>query len=420
MEEKDRSRIILHADLHGFYASVECLYHPELRHKSVAVCGDAENRHGIILAKNEQAKRFGIKTGEAIWQAQNICPELVVLTADYRKYIRFAHRARVIFSDYSDQVEPFGLDEAWIDVTGSAKLLGDGRKLADQIRQRTLEELGLTCSVGVSFNKIFAKLGSDLKKPDATTVLTRDNYQKTVWPLPVQMLLYVGPSTRRKLNRVGIQTIGGLAQLSLVDARRLLGQWGETLWLYARGLDTSPVRQSSVRDLIKSIGNSTTTPRDLKTEEEVHLIITVLSESVAARLREQGLRCRTVQISIRDTHQITIERQRSMTQTTDLARDLSRQAMQLFCEHWNWNSPIRSLGVRGCDLVTADRLEQLTLFEKADDYVRWKELEQTNETLRRRFGHFSVQRALMLKDPGLSGFNPKEDHVIHPVSFMRP
>lgn len=410
-------RVILHADLNGFYAGVECLYRPELRQKPVAVSGDAQSRHGIILAKNEVAKRYAIKTGEAIWQARQKCPDLVVLTADYAKYLRYSRMNRRILADFSDQVEPFGLDEAWIDVTGSIGLLGDGRSLADRIRRRTREELGLTCSVGVSYNKIFAKLGSDLKKPDATIVISPANYRETVWPLPVQELLYVGPSTMRRLNRIGVRTIGALAALTLKDARYLLGKWGETLWLFARGLDDSAVHQSDVREIIKSVGNSTTTPRDLDCAADVRLVLTVLSESVAARLREYGLRCSTVQISIRDNRLTSIERQQKMEQATDLARDIVRQAWQLFERHWTWENPIRSLGVRGCDLVTASRLEQLALFEDPHLYRRQKELEQAIDDIRRRYGYFSIQRGLMLSDRRLSGFNPKEEHIIHPVSF---
>jgi DNA polymerase-4 len=410
-------RVILHADLNGFYAGVECLYRPELRESPVAVSGDAQNRHGIILAKNEIAKRYGIKTGEAIWQARQKCPALVVLTADYAKYLRYSRLTRQILADFSDQVEPFGLDEAWVDVTGSVRLLGDGQSLADGIRRRTREELGLTCSVGVSYNKIFAKLGSDLKKPDATVVISPENYRAVVWPLPVQELLYVGPSTMRRLNRIGIRTIGALAGLSLKDARYLLGKWGETLWLFARGLDDSDVHQSDAREIVKSVGNSTTTPRDLSSDADVRLVLTVLAESVAARLREYGLRCSTVQISIRDNRLVSIERQQKMEQATDLARDVVRQAWQLFDRHWNRETPIRSLGVRGCDLVTATRLEQLALFEDPHFYHRQKELEQTIDAIRRRYGYFSIQRGLMLSDRRLSGFNPKEEHIIHPVSF---
>lgn len=410
-------RVILHADLNSFYANVECLYRPELRLKPVAVSGDADSRHGIILTKNEPAKRFGIKTGEAIWQARQKCPDLVVLKADYAKYLRYAQMTRRILADYSDQVEPFGLDEAWVDVTGTMPVRGNGAQVADLIRQRIREELGLTCSIGVSYNKIFAKLGSDMKKPDATTVLSPDNYRERVWPLPVSELLYVGPSTRKRLNRVGIRTIGMLAAMRLQDARYLLGKWGETLWSFAGGFDQSPVQTSDTRDVIKSVGNSTTTPRDLVSLDDVRLIITVLSESVAARLRSYGLKCSTVQIYVRDNRLLSIERQQKMGTSTDLAGTLVRQAMTLFQQHWTWERPIRSLGVRGCDLVTSSGLVQLSMFADQQDDQRQKELEATLDKIRHRYGYFSVQRGLMLSDRRLSGFNPREEHVIHPVAF---
>lgn len=410
-------RVILHADLNCFYASVECLYRPELRLKPVAVTGDAENRHGIILTKNDPAKRFGIKTGEAIWQARQKCPDLVVLKADYPKYLKYARMTRQILSEFSDQVEPFGLDEAWLDVTGSVRLLGDGRQIADRIRQRIRGELGLTCSIGVSFNKVFAKLGSDLKKPDATVVISPEHYRDIVWRLPVGELLYVGPSTRRQLNRIGVRTIGMLAALRLEDARFLLGKWGETLWYFASGQDTAPVMQSDARDVIKSVGNSTTTPRDLTDPDDVRLVLTVLSENVAARLREYGLKCATVQIYIRDNRLQSIERQQKMPVVTDLSGTIARAAFALFQRHWTWERPIRSLGVRGCELATADSLVQLTLFESSAIYQRQKDLERAIDQIRRRYGYFSVQRGLMLEDRRLSGFDPKTEHSIHPVAF---
>ena len=410
-------RVILHADLNSFYASVECLYRPELRQQPVAVSGDAESRHGIILAKNEPAKRFGIKTGEAIWQAKQKCPGLIVVKADYAKYLKYAQMTRRILADYSDQVEPFGLDEAWIDVTGTLPLMGSGPEVADLIRARVRDELGLTCSIGVSFNKIFAKLGSDMKKPDATTVLSPDNFRERVWPLPVSELLYVGLSTRRRLNRIGVRTIGMLAAMRLEDARSILGKWGETLWFFASGLDQSPVQTSDARDIIQSVGNSTTTPRDLVTSDDVRLIITVLADSVAARLRSYGLKCSTVQISIRDNQMMTIERQMRIRMPTDLSGALVRHAMGLFERHWPWIRPIRSLGVRACDLVTADGLMQLSLLDDQMYDQRQKDLEVTIDQIRHRYGYFSVQRGLMLSDRRLSGFNPREEHVIHPVAF---
>ena len=410
-------RTILHVDLNSYYASVESLYHPELRGKPLAVCGDAEARHGIILAKNQIAKQTGVKTGEAIWEARQKCPGLVLITADFRKYLRFSRLARAIYEDYTDQIESFGIDECWLDVTGSTKLLGDGPAIADAIRKRLREELGITASAGVSWNKIFAKLGSDMKKPDATTVITPENYRQTVWPLPVGDLLYVGRSTRNKLYNRAVFTIGNLANRDVHSLRLQLGVWGETLHCFANGLDSAPVRQVGEESVIKSVGNSTTCVRDLKNLDDVKMIIYVLAESVAARLRAHGLKCTTVVISVRDKELSWFEKQGKLTAPTFLSGDIAEKAIELFKHNYLFNTPIRSIGLRGADLVTATGHVQLDLFEK--DKTEIEKLEKTVDALRQRFGHYSVQRCSMLQDRTLTGFNPKEDHVIHPVSYLK-
>ncbi len=411
------TRCILHVDLNNFYASVECLYRPELANKPVAVSGDIEARHGIVLAKNQLAKKCGVTTGEAIWQAKTKCPNLVLIPPDFKKYLRFSRLARQIYGDYTDQIEPFGIDEAWLDVTGSLHLFGSGATIADEIRRRMRVELGLTVSVGVSFNKIFAKLGSDLKKPDATTIISQENFRSLVWPLPVGELLYVGRSTRRKLENRGVYTIGDLARRDLRSLVLQLGQWGETLWHFANGLDESPVRKTGETSLIKSIGNSTTAPHDLISFNDAKIILYVLSESVAARLRVHGLQCHTVALSLRDKDLFTFERQVRLSEPSSTARDISRQAIALLQENWRGNKPLRSLGVRGCDLVTEAGRLQLDLFD--EQKASATALEATVDELRRRFGANAVQRCIMLTDRRLSGFNPKDDHVIHPVSFFR-
>lgn len=411
------NRTILHIDLNNYYASVECLYKPELRDKPVVVGGDVEARHGIILAKNNPAKKLGIKTGEAIWQARQKCADLIVLPPDFKKYLRFSRLARGIYADYTDQIESFGIDEVWADVTGSVKLFGSGEQIADTIRQRMKEELGLTVSIGVSFNKIFAKLGSDIKKPDATTVITKENFRDIVWPLPVGELLYVGRSTRNKLQNRAIATIGDLANRDIKLLRMYLGVWGDTLWSFANGLDDAPVRQTGEETMIKSVGNSTTTHRDLINNDDVKLIIFVLAESVAARLRMHGLKCTTVAISVRDKELMSFERQGKLLTPTLVSNDIAQKAYELFMQNYRWNKPIRSIGVRGCDLVTADRHLQLDLFDESK--IEREDLERTIDKLRRRFGAYSVQRCAMLTDRKLTGFNPKDDHVIHPISYFR-
>ncbi|MCX7780512.1 MAG: DNA polymerase IV [Negativicutes bacterium] len=410
-------RTILHVDLNNFYASVECLYRPELRGLPVAVSGDAGARHGIILAKNNLAKGYGVKTGEAIWQARQKCPGLVCVPPDYRKYLRFSRLARAIYADFTDQIEPFGIDEAWLDVTSSINLFGDGVRIANAIRRRLREELGITGSVGVADNKIFAKLGSDMNKPDATTLITAENFRDKVWPLPAGELLYIGRSTRQKLANRGIFTIGDLARRDVHMLRLLLGVWGETLWHFANGLDVSPVRHVGEESFIKSVGNSTTTPRDLMNDEDVKMIVFVLAESVAARLRRHGFKCKTVAIYVRNSELSSFERQGKLSAPSFVSTDIAQKAMDLFKEHYRWDKPIRSIGVRGADLVTADSLVQLDLFAK--DKAVEERLERAVDSIRRRFGPYSIQRCALLQDRKLTGFNPKDEHVIHPVSFFR-
>lgn len=413
------SRTILHIDMNNFYASVECLYRPEIRHLPVAVAGDPSNRHGIILAKNMLAKKLGVKTGEAIWQAKLKAPELVTVPPDFCKYLKFSRLARKILYDYTDQIEPFGIDENWIDVSGSESLYGDGSSIANSIRLRIREELGITVSIGVSFNKVFAKLGSDLKKPDAVTLIPHDRYKDIVWPLPVEDLLYVGKSTLKKLHDIGITTIGSLATCNTELLHAVLGKWGDVLWLFANGRDTSPVHKINESASVKSIGNGTTCPRDLIDNEDVKLIFTVLSESIAARLRDYGLKATGIQIYIRDNKLYSFSRQKKITKATYLSDDILKAAMELFIASYTWQRPIRSVSLRAIDLVTEKDYIELSLFEDNDKLLAQENLAHTIDCLRSRFGHAAVVRASCLLDNKLTGFNPKEDHTIHPVSFFR-
>lgn len=410
-------RVILHSDMNNFYASVECLYRPELRGKPLAVGGDEEARHGIVLAKNEIAKRLGIKTGETLWQARQKCQGLVVVPPHYERYLHFSRMAKEIYADYTDQVESFGLDECWLDVSGSTTLFGTGKQIADQIRQRVKFELGITASVGVSFNKIFAKLGSDLKKPDATTVILPEEFRETIWPLPVNELLYVGRATHRKLHAYGIDTIGDLANADLNFLRRAFGKVGEMLWNFANGLDRSPVSNIGAKSLIKSIGNSTTTPRDLKTAEDMKIILYVLCESVSARLREQGFRCRTVQITLHDNTLNAFERQKRLETPACTTEEIFNAAFSLYREN-DIGRPYRSVGVRACQL-TYEETTQLSLYPEQALRQKREQLENTVDKLRGRFGPFIIRRGVMLTEPELSALSPKEDHIIHPEVFQR-
>jgi DNA polymerase-4 len=407
-------RVILHSDINNFYASVECLHRPEIRELPVLVGGDEEARHGIVLAKNQIAKAAGIKTGETLWQARRKCPGLVTLPPNYPLYLRYAKYAREIYSNYTDRVEPFGLDEAWLDVSGD-----DGERIADEIRRRIRRELGVTASVGVSYNKIFAKLGSDIKKPDATTVISEENYKTVAWPLPVEDLLYVGRATGQKLRCIGIGTIGELARMPESVLRSRLGKMGSVLHAFANGLDSSPVMRMGEEAMIKSVGNSTTTPRDLMCDEDAKIIIFVLSESVCARMREHGFLGRTVVISVRDSELASFERQTKLPRPSCISGEIAAAAMKLFRQHYRWPKPIRSLGVRCTDLVPAGAPMQLSLFGDEERRQKQEALDRAVDEVRRRFGHFAIQRASVMADGSLGSINPKGDHIIHPVGFFR-
>ena len=410
-------RVILHSDMNSFYASVECLYHPEVRDKPVAVAGDAEARHGIILAKNQHAKKYGIQTGEAIWQAQRKCPDLILFPPDFPKYLYFSKRAQQIYADYTDQIEPFGIDESWLDVSGSVGLFGNGLTIAQEISARIKQELGLTVSIGVSWNKIFAKLGSDYKKPDAITRIEEDNYHQIVYPLPVGDLLYVGPATRRKLNWYGVRTIG---QLAALEPRRL-GEWfgkiGYVLSSFARGTDQTPVAKMGWQAAVKSVGNSATTPRDLVCDEDAWLMLMILSESVAARLRELALKCTVVEISLRDTELDSFTRQQKAESPTDNCLEITRVAFGLFRQNYSWSRPLRSIGVRASGLVAAGAPMQLSLLRDETRRDKRERLDRAVDEVRERYGYGSLQRALVRTDPALGGIDPTS-HTIHPVGFF--
>ena len=406
-------RCVLHIDCNKFYASVECLYRPELRDKPMAVGGDPENRHGIILTKNEIASKYGLTVGEPLWKARQKCPDLVVVPPNYPLYLRFSALARKIYEDYSEFIEPFGLDECWIDVTGSEK---SGEEIAHEIRKRVKSQLGITVSVGVSFNKVFAKLGSDYKKPDAVTVIDESNYKDIVWSLPCGDLLMVGRSAQKKLNAYGINTIGDLADTDVAVLKSLFGKNGEMLHSFANGTECSPVRHKDEISDVKSVGNSTTAPRDLVNEEDVKTVFRVLCESVSTRLREKGLKGRVVTIYVRDKELSSFSRQMKIPANTDISTEIFYYAMKLFCTNYFWNKPIRSLGVSVSDFdVTYEQFD----FEKTvENREKQERLETAVDSLRRRFGNYCIGRACPLKDTELSKFNPHEEHIIHPVGFF--
>ena len=409
--------IILHSDMNNFYASVELLYDPALKNKPVAVAGDEEARHGIVLAKNDLAKQYGIHTGQVLWEARQQCPELVCIPAHYERYLHFSALAKDIYISYTDRVEAFGLDECWLDVTGSTGLFGDGVSIANDIRARIRHELGLTVSVGVSYNKVFAKLGSDLNKPDATSVISPENYRETAWRLPVSDLLYVGPATTRKLAQFGIHTIGALAQADTDFLYSLLGKNGIMLHRFANGQDRSGVRQYYTAPPMKTIGNSTTTPRDLVSEDDVKITLMALCEGVSVRLREQRCVCTTVTVGIRTNDLTSCNRQIKLPHSTDSTLTIWETAKEIFLHSPAACRPVRSLTVQVSGLAPAYEMTQLSLFPEERKAQRRADIDRTLDRIRARYGYFSIRRAVTLLDPALD-LDVRGEHIIHPVGFL--
>ena len=387
-------RVIFHCDLNCFFASVELLDKPALREVPVAVCGDPTSRHGIILAKNEPAKRRGIQTAETVWQARQKCPNLILLPPHHGLYAQYSRRINTIYGQYTDLVEPFGIDESWLDVTGSLHLFGgDARQLADDIRARLRQEVGLTISVGVSFNKVFAKLGSDYKKPDATTVISRENWRDIVWPLPVGDLLFVGRAARRTLGQYGVETIGQLAACKPEMLEQLMGKMGVQLYRYANGLDDAPVRPQHQREPVKSVGNSTTFPENLTRWEEIRSGLQLLSDSVAGRLRKEGLYCGGVAVAVKDAQFRTVSRQMRLGAPTHLMRDIFEAAQELTRRIWKAPTPVRLLSVTALYITdSADSYQQLDLL--AGDAPlrdqRQEQLESAMDTIRGKYGRDAI------------------------------
>lgn len=406
-------RQILHIDCNKFYASVECFLHPQLKNKPVAVGGSEESRHGIILTKNEIASKYGLVVGEPLWKARQKCPNLIIVPPNFPIYIEFSKKVRRILEDYTDLIEPFGLDESWIDVTGD--WYKSGREIGFEIKERIKKEVGITVSVGVSFNKVFAKLGSDYRKPDAITVISRKNYKNIVWPLKCSDMIMIGRATTKKLNFYGINTLGQLADTDEAFLKKILGKNGVMLKRYANGEDNAPVRHKDIEREVKSIGNATTTPRDLVTNEDVKIIFSVLAESVARRMRDLNLKGTTLSIYVRDKELNSFTRQCKMSSPTNVSLEITDNAMKLFIDNYDWKLPIRSLGISMTDF-DYDEIIQFDLSKSVEKREKLEKIDMAVDTLKDRYGNFCIQRGMQLIDTELSHFNPYDDHTIHPVS----
>lgn len=393
-----RSRSILHSDLNGFYASVEIMLNPRLRDKAVAVCGSTKERHGIVLAKSEAAKKAGIKTGMVNWEAKQRCPGLILVPPKYDQYVKYSKLTRAIYLRYTDKVEPFGMDECWLDVTAAERISGSRENIAWEIKETVKKELGLTVSIGVSFNKVFAKLGSDMKKPDAITVIEEEDFREKVWPLPVDELIYVGRSTRNKLAKYGIMTIGDLAQADPDLIHRSLGKNGVRVWMYANGRDVSRVTDAGWKSPVKSIGHGITCTADLKNDLEVWKVLLELSQDVGHRLRTHGLCAGGVELTVKNSQLHARQFQCQLLVPTQSPMELGRTAKALFENNYRWETGVRAVTVRAIYLAPWEEPRQIHLLDDMEKRKRQERLEEVIEDIRRRYGKGAVYSAILMGD----------------------
>ncbi len=389
-------RIILHSDLNNFFASVSLQFNPTLKDLPVAVCGDKENRHGIVLAKNEIAKKYGIKTAEPIFSAKNKCPDLVTLPAIYEKYEEYSKKVQEIYSRFTDIIEPFSIDECWLDVTGSQLLFGSGEEIAFKIKETIKKELGITASIGVSFNKVFAKLGSDMKKPDAITIISRENFKEKIWSLPISDLIFVGRKTAEKLKGVGVETIRDITFCDDKTLLRLLGKNGLELKKNALGEDNSTVITPTENDKPKSIGKSITTSTDFENDEQVWKAFLSFAESICSAMRKKDLYALGVQIHLRTASLNVTEFSRSFSTSTNNPLTLAKRGFELFKEHYQFGEALRSVGLRAINLQESKGLRQLDIFGNAESELKDTKIEDSIYDVRQKFGKDSVKRGRII------------------------
>ena len=397
------SRIILHSDMNNFYASVECMLNPSLKGKPLAVCGSLSDRHGIVLAKNYAAKAFGVQTGEVVWKAQQKCRDLVIVPPQYDQYIRMSRKAREIYNRYTDRIEPFGMDECWLDLTGCHNQFSNGEEIAYDIKETIKSELGLTVSVGVSFNKIFAKFGSDMKKPDAVTCISEDNFREKIWHLPAGDMLGVGYASERRLLQYGIHTLGELANTDPQFLKAILKSHGITLWRFANGLDNSPVCEYGYKAPIKSIGHGITTKRDLKDNRDVWPVTLELAQDIGHKLRENDLAATGVAIYVRNTDLSGKGWQMKIPMATQSDLYIAQQCFELFQREYEWRDNIRSITIRAIDLVSSNQPVQVDFFNNRKKLDSMERLDEVKDKIRQRFGENSIMNAILLnKDQTLA------------------
>ena len=400
------SRNILHCDMNNFYASVECMLNPEISRFPVAVCGETEQRHGIVLAKNYHARSFGIKTGDTVWQAKNKAPGLVVVHPHFDEYMKYSALAREIYCRYSDRVESFGPDECWIDVTGTEKIFGTPVQAANEIREKIKAELGLTVSVGVSFNKVFAKLGSDIKKPDAVTEITKSNFKSTVWNLPASAMLGVGRSTVKTLNSHGIFTIGDIAKSDKDWIAYALGKNGISLREHANGNDSSPVMPCDYIRPVQSISRGITTAADLTEPHQVWCVILELSQVISHQLREHGKKAGSVAIQIKNSSLITKQAQAAIERPTQSPMAIAKAAFDIFNSTYGWENNVRSVTVYAISLEDKNTPFQTDIFSDFKKEEKLERLDNCIETIRDKFGKNAIKNAVLLNNSVMHELKP--------------
>lgn len=410
-------RVILHSDINNCYAAIECLFDPALYGKPVAVAGSVETRHGIVLAKSEAAKRCGVQTGDTIWQAQKKCRDLIVIPPHFDRYLQYAKRVRAVYRRYTDAIEPFGLDEAWLDVTGSQSLFGTGTEIAEEIRRTVQAELGLTVSVGVSFNKVFAKLGSDLKKPNAVTEIRRDNFREKIWNLPAADMLGCGKATVRMLEKYGIHTIGQLAAQDIRFLTRIFGKSGALLWQYANGLDCARVCPDGFAPVPKSVGHGATCVRDLCTQREVWLVMLRLTQEIGRRLYAEKLAAGAVQISIKNSALFVRQYQMPLSLPTQSPFEIAQAAFALFCRTYAFEMPVRAVTVRAISLADANAPVQTDLFSDFSKHEKQEKIDAAMREIRGRYGKDGIFNACLLCETAIPRTAP--EHAVLPGMMYR-
>ncbi len=409
------TRNILHCDMNNFYASVECMLNPDLRNYPVAVCGSVEERHGIVLAKNYKAKAFDVKTGDAVWQAKQKCKDIKIVPPHYEEYIKYSRLARSIYSRYTDQVEPYGMDECWLDISGTEGIYGSPERVANEIKETIKFELGLTISVGVSFNKIFAKLGSDMKKPDAVTVIPKETFRDKIWGLPAADLLGVGRATQRVLDSYCIKTIGDLANTDPDFIKRRLGKNGISLWQYANGNDLSRVMNIDFVSPIKSVGHGITTMQDLEKDEQVWPVFLELTQDIGHKLKVHQKSASGVSIYVRDNTLFTKQWQTKLELPTQSPMLIARAAFELFKKRYDWRNPIRSVTIQAINLVPQDTPRQIDLFMNIERIEKLEKLDLCIETIRERFGKDSIRNGILFQNLKMP---PEKAEITMPTGML--